>query len=62
MSQWSVMSLFSYEFLCTSRNSNQFEVHCFTEAFHGLTKHHIVEVFCSTPVEMTISPLVSLRC
>ena len=36
---------FSYEFLCTSRISNQFEVHSFTEAFHGLSKHHIVEVF-----------------
>ena len=36
---------FSYVFLWTSRISNQFEVHSFTEAFHGLSKHNIVEVF-----------------
>ena len=36
---------FIYEFICTSQISNQFEVHSFTEAFHGLSKHHIVEVF-----------------
>ena len=35
---------FSYEFHCTSRITNQFEVHSFTEAFHGVTENHIVEV------------------
>ena len=35
---------FSYEFLCTSRISNQFEVNSFTKAIHCLSKHHIVEV------------------
>ena len=35
----------SYEFHCTSRIGNQFEVYSFTEAFHGFIKQYIVEVF-----------------
>ena len=36
---------FSNKFLSASRINNQFEVHSFSEAFHGPPKNHSAEIF-----------------
>ena len=43
MFQWSVVGLAISFYI--SRIGNQFKVHSFSEAFHGLSKNNIVEIF-----------------